>query len=80
MMVRQWTNNQASEIQGDNLHSDLQTKLESDPMHQGKYHKSYVTKYLTKATCSTEKQRRATSSPPHLHEKRTRSNVGPPFD
>ena len=70
----------ASEIQGDNLNSNLQTKLEKDPAYQGKYHKSCVTKYLTKATRSAEKQKRAASSPSHLHEKRTRSSTGPPFD
>ena len=62
----------ASEIRGDNIHSDLQIKLESDPTYQGKYHTSYVTKYIiTKATRSAEKQKRAISSPFHLHEKRT---------
>ena len=44
----------ASEIHGDNLHSDFQTKLESDSTYQGKYHKSCVTKYLTKATRSAK--------------------------
>ena len=47
----------ASEIRGDNLHSDFQTKLESDSTYQGKYHKSCMTKYLTKATRSAEKNR-----------------------
>ena len=62
----------ASEIRGDNIHSDLQIKLESDPTYQGKYHTYYVTKYIiTKATRSAEKQKRAISSPSHLHEKRT---------
>ena len=64
----------ASEIPGDNIHSDVQMKLESDPTYQGKYHTSYVTKYLTKATHSAEKQKRTIiklSSPSHLHEKRT---------
>ena len=70
----------ASEIHGDNLHSDFQTNLESDPTYQGKYHKSCVTNYLTKATRSAEKQKRAASIPSHLHEKRTRSNAGPSFD
>ena len=60
----------ASEILGDNLHSDFQTKLESDS----------TTKYLTKATRSAEKHKRAASSPSHLHEYRTRSNAGPSFD
>ena len=47
----------ACEIRGDNIHSDLQIKLESDPTYQGKYHTSYVTKYIiTKATRSAEKR------------------------
>ena len=70
----------ASEIHGDNLHSDFQTKLESDLTYQGKYHKSCVTKYLTMAIRSAEKHKRAASSPSHLHEKRTRSNAGSSFD
>ena len=70
----------ASEIHGDKLHSDFQTKLESYSTYQSKYHKSCVTKYLTKATRSAGKQKRAASSPSHLHEKRTRSNAGPSFD
>ena len=61
----------ASEIPGDDIHSDLQIKLESDPTYQGKYHKSCVTKYITKETRSAEKQKRAISSSSHLYEKRT---------
>jgi len=49
----------------------IQIKLESDPTYQGKYHTSYVTRYITKATSSAEKQKRAISSPSHLYEKRT---------
>ena len=70
----------ASKIHSDNLHSDFQTKLESDPTYKCKYHKSCVTKCLTKTTRLAEKQKRAASSSSHLHDKRTRSNAGPSFD
>ena len=58
----------AREIPGDNIHSDLQIQLESDPTYQGIYNKSCVTKYNYKG--SAEKQKRAISSPSRLHEKR----------
>ena len=60
----------ASEIKGDDIHLDLQIKLEGDPTYQDKYHTSYVTKNITKATRSVEKQKRAISSRSHQHEKR----------
>ena len=51
----------------DRLHSIMKAReihgdeLESDPTYQGKYHTYCVTKYLTKATRSAEKQKRAAS-------------------
>lgn len=69
---------EASKTLGDDLHVELQTKLNGDPTYQAKYHKSCVTKYLTKAKRSSEK--RTASSPSPLPGKRTRSSMGTPFD
>lgn len=70
----------ASKIHADNLHVELQAKLETNPTFQAKYHKSCVTKYLTKANRLSEKQKREASGPSPIPVKRTRSSTGDPFD
>lgn len=65
----------ASRQQGDGLHTELQTALDSDPDYLAKYHKSCVSKYLMKARRSSEKRNSLDPSP--LPEKRTRSLASP---
>jgi len=54
--------------------------MAGDPTYQAQYHKSCVTKYLTKAKRLEEKHKRSTSGSFPPHEKRTRSSMGSPFD
>lgn len=69
----------ARRLQGHGLHNELLAKLEIDPAYQVMYHKTCVTKYVVTAKRLSEKHK-LTSEPSALPEKRTRSNVGPPFD
>ena len=73
---------EASKIHGHNLHLEFQTKLNCDSMYQAKYHKSCVSKYLTKAKCMSVK--RVGPSPGSgssiLPEKRMRSSMEHSFD
>jgi len=69
----------ASKQQGHDLHAELHAELEVDPNYQARYHKSCVTKYLTKAKRSSGKKTSLDPSP--LPQKRALSNIGPhPFE
>ena len=69
---------EASKIHGHNLHLELQTELNCDSMYQAKYHKSCVSKYLTKAKRMSVKRVAPSpkSGPSILPKKRTRSSMG----
>ena len=69
----------ASRLQDHGLYNELLVKLQFDPAHQVRYHKTCVTKYVVTAKRLSEKHK-LTSDPSPLPEKRTRSSVGPPFD
>ena len=73
---------EASKIHGHNLHLKLQTKFNCDSMYQAKYHKSCVSKYLTKAKRMSVKRVAPSpeSGPSILPEKRTRSSMEHSFD
>ena len=66
---------EASQIQGDNLHTDLQIHLTRDPKNQGRY---FVTKYLTEATHSSDKRNQAAAGPSPLPEN-IQSSMGLPL-
>lgn len=71
----------ASRIQHDELHVELDKKLKEDNLYQPRYHKACVSKYLINGKRVAEKRKKETLDPTTVvPEKKTRSNTGEPFD